>query len=150
MNSNDYAKQSEFTIANITLRQKAKSCGKPNCSACPHGGFWYAFVPAELSSEGRRAEIYLGRFWTHASLTDPKTGIAPKLKPAPRKAFKAVIDHAIDEDALKCLERDWQSVGDELSRLEVDYVRDTLRLQKNKRRIELDMTKLRARLGVMA
>lgn len=145
MNSRDYEKQKEFTIANITLSQKSKSCGKPNCGQCPHGGFWYAFVPAELSTNGGgRVEIYLGKFWTHASLLE---NISPKLKPQPRKAFKAVIERAIDEDALKCLERDWQSVGKELSRLEVDYVRDIERLQKNKRRIESDMTKVRARLG---
>lgn len=150
MSSADFKRQPEIHIAGVVMRQKAKSCGKPNCNQCPHGGFWYAFVPAELSTGGRRVEIYLGKSWTHASLLDPKTGISPKLKPAPRKAFKAVIDRAVDEDALKCLERDWQSVGDELSRLEVDYVRDTLRLQKNKHRIESDMTKLRARLGVRA
>ena len=42
---------------NVSLRQQWVRCGKPACSRCPHGPYWYAY----WSEGGRRRTRYVGK-----------------------------------------------------------------------------------------
>lgn len=49
-----------FSSANrpkVRLRSQKVRCGKTNCSACPHGPYWYAV----WWEDGRRRTRYVGR-----------------------------------------------------------------------------------------
>jgi len=39
------------------LRQKYVSCGKPNCSKCPHGPYWYLKLPDGREKYVRREDV---------------------------------------------------------------------------------------------
>lgn len=41
----------------LTYRQERVRCGKMNCTACPHGPYWYAY----WKEEGRTRKRYIGR-----------------------------------------------------------------------------------------
>ena len=41
----------------VKLRQQHVRCGKPNCSRCPHGPYWYAY----WREDGRRKSRYVGK-----------------------------------------------------------------------------------------
>jgi hypothetical protein len=41
----------------VRLRRQWVRCGKPNCSSCPHGPYWYAY----WRENGRRRSRYVGR-----------------------------------------------------------------------------------------
>ncbi len=41
----------------ITYRLEEVRCGKPNCSSCPHGPYWYAY----FREGGRLRSRYIGR-----------------------------------------------------------------------------------------
>lgn len=41
----------------IRLRKQHVRCGKPNCTRCPHGPYWYAY----WTEDGRRRSKYLGK-----------------------------------------------------------------------------------------
>lgn len=42
---------------NVTYRLETVRCGKPACSSCPHGPYWYAY----FREEGRLRSRYIGR-----------------------------------------------------------------------------------------
>lgn len=42
---------------NVTYRQEHVRCGKDNCSACPHGPYWYGY----WKEDGRTRKQYIGR-----------------------------------------------------------------------------------------
>lgn len=41
----------------VSLREQEVRCGKPNCTKCPHGPYWYAY----WREDGRRRTRYLGK-----------------------------------------------------------------------------------------
>lgn len=41
----------------LTYRQEEVRCGKPGCSTCPHGPYWYAY----WKEDGRTRKRYIGR-----------------------------------------------------------------------------------------
>lgn len=41
----------------VSLRQRSVRCGKPGCTRCPHGPYWYAY----WRENGRRRSRYVGR-----------------------------------------------------------------------------------------
>ena len=41
----------------VRLRQREVKCGKPGCTSCPHGPYWYAY----WTEGGRRRSRYIGR-----------------------------------------------------------------------------------------
>jgi len=41
----------------VGLRSQMVRCGKPGCSKCPHGPYWYAY----WTENGRRRTRYVGR-----------------------------------------------------------------------------------------
>jgi hypothetical protein len=43
--------------ANLSYRQEHVRCGKPTCSSCPHGPYWYGY----WKEEGRTRKRYIGR-----------------------------------------------------------------------------------------
>lgn len=47
----------EPTLPNVTYRQEEVRCGKPNCTACPHGPYWYGY----WKEDGRTRKQYIGR-----------------------------------------------------------------------------------------
>lgn len=47
----------QATIGSITFRYETVRCGKPNCSRCPHGPYWYAY----WKENGRTRSRYIGR-----------------------------------------------------------------------------------------
>lgn len=49
--------RAEATIGSITFRYETVRCGKPNCSRCPHGPYWYAY----WKENGRTRSRYIGR-----------------------------------------------------------------------------------------
>jgi hypothetical protein len=47
----------EARAPQVKILQRAVKCGKPNCTACPHGPYWYAY----WWEDGRRRSRYLGK-----------------------------------------------------------------------------------------
>lgn len=47
----------EQQIGSLTLRYETVRCGKPNCTRCPHGPYWYAY----WKENGRTRSRYVGR-----------------------------------------------------------------------------------------
>lgn len=45
------------TPPSLTYRQEEVRCGKPSCTSCPHGPYWYAY----WREDGRRHKRYIGR-----------------------------------------------------------------------------------------
>jgi len=43
--------------APVSYRQEHVRCGKPTCTACPHGPYWYAY----WKQDGRTRSQYIGR-----------------------------------------------------------------------------------------
>ena len=41
----------------VTYRQESVRCGKPGCTKCPHGPYWYAYY----REEGRLKSRYIGK-----------------------------------------------------------------------------------------
>lgn len=41
----------------VRLRQRHVRCGKPACTSCPHGPYWYAY----WTEKGKRRTRYVGR-----------------------------------------------------------------------------------------
>jgi hypothetical protein len=41
----------------VTYRQELVRCGKPGCTKCPHGPYWYAYY----REDGRLRSRYIGR-----------------------------------------------------------------------------------------
>lgn len=41
----------------VSLRRQMVRCGKPGCTRCPHGPYWYAY----WTEGGRRRSRYVGR-----------------------------------------------------------------------------------------
>ena len=41
----------------VTYRQEPVSCGKPGCTRCPHGPYWYAY----WREDGKVRSRYIGR-----------------------------------------------------------------------------------------
>ena len=41
----------------VTYRRQEVRCGRPECGACPHGPYWYAF----WKEDGRSRSQYIGR-----------------------------------------------------------------------------------------
>jgi hypothetical protein len=48
----------------VKLRQQSVRCGKPGCTRCPHGPYWYAY----WTEDGTRRSRYLGRLLDEALL----------------------------------------------------------------------------------
>lgn len=51
------ATSAEQQIGSITFRYETVRCGKPNCTRCPHGPYWYAY----WKEDGRTRSRYVGR-----------------------------------------------------------------------------------------
>ncbi|MCI0424262.1 MAG: hypothetical protein L0Z49_13915 [Actinobacteria bacterium] len=49
----------------ISLRHQMVRCGKPSCTKCPHGPYWYAY----WTEDGRRRSRYVGRLPEEGSLS---------------------------------------------------------------------------------
>jgi hypothetical protein len=48
----------------VKLRQQSVRCGKPGCTRCPHGPYWYAY----WTEDGTRRSRYLGRLLDEEAL----------------------------------------------------------------------------------
>ena len=44
-------------VPRVSLRAQHVRCGKPNCTRCPHGPYWYAY----WTEGGRRRSRYVGK-----------------------------------------------------------------------------------------
>jgi len=49
----------------VSMRQQMVRCGKPGCTKCPHGPYWYAY----WSEDGKRRSRYVGRLLDEESLS---------------------------------------------------------------------------------
>lgn len=47
----------EGDAAGVSYRLESVRCGKPNCSSCPHGPYWYAY----FRENGRLHSRYIGK-----------------------------------------------------------------------------------------
>ncbi len=47
----------EQQIGSLTFRYETVRCGKPNCTRCPHGPYWYVY----WKEDGRTRSRYVGR-----------------------------------------------------------------------------------------
>jgi hypothetical protein len=52
----------------VTYRQEPVRCGRPNCTRCPHGPYWYAY----WREDGRLRSRYIGKDLPEG-VTGPKT-----------------------------------------------------------------------------
>ena len=41
----------------VRLRERTVKCGKPGCTRCPHGPYWYAY----WTEDGTRRSRYIGK-----------------------------------------------------------------------------------------
>lgn len=66
------AKGADFDAAapRVTLRSQHVRCGKPNCTRCPHGPYWYAY----WTEGGRRRSRYVGKLDDPAAAAAVATG----------------------------------------------------------------------------
>ena len=55
----------------VTYRREFVSCGKPDCTSCPHGPYWYAYY----REDGRLVSRYIGK--------EPPVGAGPDGEVAP-------------------------------------------------------------------
>ena len=66
----------------LSYRQEQVRCGKPSCSTCPHGPYWYAY----WKEDGRTRKRYIGRHLPGEPLEpvvpDPPTGGRGPRRPA--------------------------------------------------------------------
>ncbi len=60
------------TAPKVALRRQWVRCGKPTCSRCPHGPYWYAY----WREAGRRRSRYLGKLSADGELATAP-GVAP-------------------------------------------------------------------------
>lgn len=72
----------------VTYRQEHVRCGKPSCTACPHGPYWYAY----WREDGRRRSRYIGRHLPG----EPMERVVPDL---PRAGGSADGGDPADRDA---------------------------------------------------
>jgi hypothetical protein len=49
----------------VSLRNQMVRCGKPGCSKCPHGPYWYAY----WTEDGKRKSRYIGRLLDEEALS---------------------------------------------------------------------------------
>lgn len=48
----------------VHLRQQEVRCGKPGCTRCPHGPYWYAY----WTEDGKRRSRYVGKLLDEEAL----------------------------------------------------------------------------------
>ena len=67
------AKGAAFDAAAPRVRLQARlvRCGKPNCTRCPHGPYWYAY----WTEAGRRRSRYVGKLGEGAELPGPAASL---------------------------------------------------------------------------
>ena len=70
------AKGATFDAAAPRVRMRASlvRCGKPNCTRCPHGPYWYA----HWTEGGRRHSRYVGKLGDGVDLAGPDGGPSPR------------------------------------------------------------------------
>lgn len=49
----------------VSMRNQMVRCGKPGCTKCPHGPYWYAY----WSEGGQRKSRYVGRLLDDEALS---------------------------------------------------------------------------------
>ncbi|MGH8947108.1 MAG: hypothetical protein ACRDVL_13300 [Acidimicrobiia bacterium] len=47
----------ELSEPRVSMRSQMVRCGKPQCTTCPHGPYWYAY----WTENGKRRSRYVGR-----------------------------------------------------------------------------------------
>ena len=57
----------------VWLRAQQVRCGKPNCTRCPHGPYWYAY----WTEGGRRRSRYVGKLAEGSASTGSPPDHAP-------------------------------------------------------------------------
>jgi len=69
------AKGADFDAAapRVSLRAQSVRCGKPNCTRCPHGPYWYAY----WTEGGRRRSRYVGKLEDPAAASLSPLGGSP-------------------------------------------------------------------------
>lgn len=118
MNASEYKDVERFRVGPVEFISKAKKCGKENCAACPHKGYWYAQIGAyECEKHGRR-EIYLGRMW---AADDLKKKIAPVLREGLRVQFLEMINQQLRREDLARLLDEMHRLESEGKRLQALY-----------------------------
>ncbi len=70
----------------VKLRQRAVRCGKPTCTRCPHGPYWYAY----WWEHGKRRSRYLGKLDDLPELAGAEP--APKASLTALRALRSVGD----------------------------------------------------------
>lgn len=145
MNASDYEAKERFTIGVVEFVQKSKNCGKENCSACPHKGYWYARLPLYFVREGAAREVYLGRAWTDGTL---RQQVAPLLRAELGKAFVALLDQQVTREEIVQLMDRAKWIEDHKRATEAAYKRDyhllELQAKNNVKAIEDAQKRLRA------
>jgi hypothetical protein len=53
----EYPGETRQAKGKITFRQETVRCGRPNCTRCPHGPYWYAY----WREGGRLRSRYIGK-----------------------------------------------------------------------------------------
>ena len=142
MKSSDYAKQGRLRVGPVDLIGKMKGCGKDNCGDCPHGPFWYAYVPALVGLDGCRFEVYLGREWTDGDL---RAKVAPKIQPGARREFLQVIDVVVRNERIAWLEREAATVAQSIKDVAARAQKDIAKLRRDEAGIKKELHDLRSK-----
>ena len=121
---------------------KRKGCGKANCQHCPHGPFWYAYVPASDSLDQTRAEVYLGRVWFDADL---RAKVAPKMLPGARREFLSAVETVVRSERIAWLEREAARVKREINDVAARAQKEIGKLRRDEAGIRKELRELRGR-----
>jgi hypothetical protein len=140
--SSDYAKQGRLRVGPVDLIGKMKACGKANCEGCPHGPFWYGYIPAFDSMDQTRVEVYLGRLWTDADL---RTNVAPKMLLTSRREFLLAIETVVCSERIAWLEREEAAVGQSIKDVAARAQADIAKLRRDEAVVKKELHDLRSK-----
>ena len=140
MKSSDYDQPGHARFGGVQLIGKRKGCGKENCSECPHGPFWYAYVHAVESVAGVRTEVYLGRTWTDADL---RAKVAVKMVAGARREFLSAVETVVRSERIKWLEQEAARVRQEMNAVASRAQKEIGKLRRDEAGIRKELRELR-------
>jgi hypothetical protein len=142
MKSEDYVKAGRVTVAGVDVIAKFKSCGKENCSQCPHGPVWYAYVPVMRAIGRMRTEVYLGRVWIGKSLLE---SVGPKMRTAPRRELVSEVERIERAERIKFLENEARQVQQAIVDVVARHQKEVEKLRRDEFAIKKELNELRAK-----
>jgi hypothetical protein len=142
MDSRLYDDAKKVKFGPVDLVGKMKSCGKENCSGCPHGPFWYAYVAATDAADQTRCEIYLGSGWMEADLREK---VAPRLFGNAHREFLTAVSTVVRSERIAWLEREEGIVHRAINDVAARAQKEIAKLRRDEFGIKKELRELRSK-----